>query len=95
MFLLAIAAKKCCSSIPIYTPVSLDHRNASQYSSQRVTTASHYKTAILKLFPTRQSKISLSYDTKNKRVTSTSSGSQETDQMKKKEEKKERKKEDV
>jgi hypothetical protein len=88
LYVPATAAKKCCSSIPIYTPRSPDHRNASQYSSQRVTTASHYKTAILKLFPTRLEQNFPVLWYQKKRVTSTSSGSQETDQMKKKERKK-------
>ncbi len=92
LYVPATAAKKCCSRIPIYTPGSPDHRNASQYSSQHVTTASHYKTAILKLFPMRLEQNFPVLWYQKKRVTSTSSGSQEIDQMKKKERKKERKK---
>jgi len=90
LYVPATAAKKCCSSIPIYTPRSPDHRNTSQFSSQRVTSASHYKTATLKLFPTRLEQNFPVLWYQKKRVTSTSSGSQETDQMKKKEKKKER-----
>lgn len=92
LYVPATAAKKCCSSIPIYTARSPHHRNTSQYSSQRVTTASNYKTATLKLFPTRLEQNFTVLWYQKKRVTSTSSGSQETDQMKKKEKKKERKK---
>ncbi len=69
MFLL-LPPRNAVLVFQIYTPGSPDHRNASQYSSQRVTTASHYKTAILKLFPTRleQNFPVLSYQNKTRDI---------------------------